>query len=292
MKTRTTPPFIRRSKPKLDRLKEAGLGITSLQTPTPPTQRCGKNLEDLRPVPWSETHKVFAEHLSQVQWGPSKVTPQQLQQLKDRPNINDHSSAAIEPFTMSELTTAIRKIKKGRAPGLDGLRSELILALDHWGEQQLLRAFNECLFTAKVPAEWKEALVVSLYKGKGSDSSPENYRPISLLNTTYKLYAAMIQARLAEAHDAQLRATQYGFRQNRGTKQPLFILRRLQDYSAKTGIPFHVLFLDWKQAFDKVDHSSMLTALQRLGVHPHYVEVVKDLYTDMSVFVRKDGTIH
>ena len=186
MKTQTTPPFIRKSKPKLDRQKEAGLGITSLQTPTPPTQRCGKKLGRLkrgfserksrlkrngRPVPWSETHKVFAEHLSQVQWGPSKVTPQQLQQLKDRPNIHDHSSAAIEPFTMSELTTAIRKIKKGRAPGLDGLRSELILALDHWGEQQLLRAFNECLFTAKVPAEWKEALVVSLYKGKGSDSS-------------------------------------------------------------------------------------------------------------------------
>ena len=87
---------------------------------------------------------------------------QQIQQLTDRAALRNPSGEPIEPFTMEELATAIRKIKKGRAPGLHGLRSEPILALDHWGEKELLRVFFECLFTTKVPSEWKEAFVVSL----------------------------------------------------------------------------------------------------------------------------------
>ena len=78
----------------------------------------------------------------------------------------------------------------------------------------------------------------------------------------------MLQKKLATKHDSQLRPTQYGFRAKRSTKQPLFILRRLQDYSAKTGQPFQLLFLDWKQAFDKVSHPAMMVALKRFH-HDH-----------------------
>ena len=52
---------------------------------------------------------------------------------------------------------------------------------------------------------------------------------------------------------------------------------------ALSGPQFHILFLDWKQAFDKVDHSAMLIALKRLGVHPQYIAIIKDLDTDPSV---------
>ena len=120
----------------------------------------------------------------------------------------------------------------------------------------------------------------SFYKGKGDDSSTVNYRPIALLNSLYKLYASMVQHRMAVAYDDRIRSNQYGFRKNRGTENPLFILRRLQDYSSRTGIPFHCLFIDWKQAFDKVDHAAMLTATTRLGVHEQYVSIIKDSYTN------------
>ena len=133
-----------------------------------------------------------------------------------------------------------------------------------------------------MPSAWKEANIVSIFKGKGSDSDPASYRPISLLNVIYKVYAALLQRRLAAAHDADLRATQYGFRANRSTLQPLFILRRLQDYSLKTGQPMHILLLDWKMAFDMVDHESMCIAIERLGVHRHYVDIIRDLYKDQT----------
>ena len=139
---------------------------------------------------------------------------------------------------------------------------------------------NECLTSRKIPDSWKEALVVCIHKNKGSDSDPAAHRPIALLNTMYKVYAALIQKRLALLHDHNIRDTQFGFRSNKSTKEPIFIIRRYQDYSAKTGHPAHFLFLDWKQAFDKIDHRALLIALKRFGIHRHYLDIITDIYTE------------
>ena len=138
---------------------------------------------------------------------------------------------------MEELQAALAKVRKGRAAGPDGMRSDVVRLLDYYGEQQLLDLYDQCLITKTVPKKWKEAIAVSFYKGKEDDADASNCRPISLLNTTYKVYAAMIQDRLSSRYDKRLRKTQYGFRKERSTAQPLFIFRRLQDYAARTGTP-------------------------------------------------------
>ena len=126
--------------------------------------------------------------------------------------------------------------------------------------------------------------MVSLYKGKGLDTDPSNYRPISLLNSIYKLFAAMLQARLAKQHDEQLRSTQYGFRAGRGTSHPLFILRRALEWAEMTSNPMYFLMLDWKQAFDSIDHNSMLIALQRFGLCDRSLRIIRSIYSDPTFF--------
>ena len=194
---------------------------------------------------------------------------------------------------MEELDYVISGLKKNKAPGPDEVRAEIILLLKYWGQQELRKIINQCIREQKVPQSWKEALIVSIYPGRGLDSDPANYRPISLLNTFYKFYASLLQIRLAAAHDHHLRDTQYGFRAARSTSDPLFILRRAQDLSIKTDLPLCLLFLDWKMAFDKVDHRSMALALQRLRVHRHYVDAIGDLYTDQTFTVKgfQNGSI-
>ena len=181
---------------------------------------------------------------------------------------------------MDELQQAIRVLRRNRAPGTDGVTQDLLKMLDYSAEKQLLSLLNQCLRERKIPEDWKQARIVSIFKNKGSPSLPENYRPISLLNSFYKVYASILQKRIALRHDHNIRSTQYGFRAHRSTTDPIFLLRRAQDYSAKTGHPIHMLFLDWKMAFDKVDHSAMHIALQRFGVHPHYLEIIQDIYTN------------
>ena len=233
---------------------------------------------DGKQIPWSKTHEAFATHLATVQWAPSSVTQEEIEALRETTPLHPQDQASLPYFTMEELQRALGKTRsrRGKAPGPDGLRPDPILLLDHYGELRLL----ECWHNRTIPQEWKDAQVISFYKGKSDDSSTVKYRPIALLNSLYKLYASMVQHRMATAYDDRIRSNQYGFRENRGTENPLFILRRLQDYSSRTGVPFHCLFIDWKQAFDKVDHAAMLTAITRLGVHEQYVEIIEDIYTD------------
>ena len=237
-----------------------------------------------RQVPWSKTHEATRNHLHSSQWGPSEVTEEEHQILRDSPPLYNRDTVDPGYFTMEELQTALSKLRARKAPGPDGIRPELLLLLDSYGESQLLDLYNTCWATRTIPNEWKEASVITFYKGKGEDSDASNYRPISLLNTLYKVYASMIQSRLADRYDRLLRKTQFGFRRGKGTSHPLFILRRLQDYSSRTGKPFHLLFLDWRMAFDKVDHASMLTALERLGLHESYVDIIRDFYVSPSFY--------
>ena len=128
------------------------------------------------------------------------------------------------PFTMEELQTAMHKLKKQKAPGPDKVLNELfMLLLDDHNAITLLKFYNENWGYGEVPDSWKEAMVVSKYRGKGRDVDPANYRPISLLNSIYKMFAAMLQARLAKLHEGHLRNIQYGFRAKRGTIHPPFL---------------------------------------------------------------------
>ena len=57
----------------------------------------------------------------------------------------------------------------------------------------------------------EEANVVTLYK-KGNAEDPANYRPISLLQSLYKIYAGIIKNRLADSIDERIWKLQFGFR--------------------------------------------------------------------------------
>ena len=119
--------------------------------------------------------------------------------------------------------------------------------------------------------------MAAIYK-KDDPSLAGNYRPIALLCTLYKLYARLIQHRLADRLDSKLRNRQYGFRRNKSGSDPIHIVRRLQELYEVSRSPLYMLFLDWKNAFDKLTFAGLRNAITRLGVPPHMVEVVMSLY--------------
>ena len=47
-----------------------------------------------------------------------------------------------------------------------------------------------------------------------------------------------------------------------------------------TSNPMYFLMLDWKQAFDSIDHNSMLIALQRFGLSDRSLRIIRSIYSD------------
>ena len=143
----------------------------------------------------------------------------------------------------------------------------------------MLDILNEWWENRKLPDEAKITKVVSLYK-KGSPDKQEKYRPISLLNTFYKIIAAVIQRRLASALDNKLMKTQYGFRKIKSTIAAVFIARRIQELAERKGSSNMMLLLDWEKAFDKVEHEWLYTTLANMCVPGQMLDIIKDMYKD------------
>ena len=229
-------------------------------------------------VPWSRSHDAFKQHLEHKQWCDKHLDHTVLKdERRLLPRSQDQS-----PFTLEELQASLAKLKNNKAPGPDQTPNELFQLLDAESEIKLLGLdlYNEIWEKGEAPEEWKQAVVVTLYKGKGADTDPANYRPISLLNAVYKVFAAMLQTRLSTTHENNIRATQYGFRAQRGTVHPLFILRRAMEWSEMTNNPLNLLFLDWKQAFDSLDHNAMLIALDSFGLSNRALKIINCVYSE------------
>ena len=141
---------------------------------------------------------------------------------------------------------------------------------------------NKC-----IPAEWHKARVACLYK-KGDPAMPENYRPISLLAIGYKIFASLLLHRLKTAGaEARITDTQFGFKSKSGTREALFLVRRMIEQSwLKKDHKFIMLALDWSKAFDSIAPSSLLQALRRFGIPEPFVSMIASIYTDRCFFIQ------
>ena len=57
--------------------------------------------------------------------------------------------------------------------------------------------YNLSLCQGTLPDDWKTAKVTSVYKGKGDNDSPENYRPISIILPTAKIFEKLVKNQIA-----------------------------------------------------------------------------------------------
>ena len=114
---------------------------------------------------------------------------------------------------------------------------------------------------------------------KGNVENPWNYRPTSLLQSKYKIYAGMIKNREADAIDERIWKLHFGFQGKKSTAQAMFICRRLQGIIERSnGEPLTMIFLDWEKAFDKINQEKLFEALERVGIPNDLLNLIKNIY--------------
>ena len=107
------------------------------------------------------------------------------------------------------------------------------------------------------------ARVTAIFK-KGDSAQCANYRPISLLNLGYKVFAALVLNRLKDGNvDEYIWPTQFGFKTGCGTAEALFLARRVIDraWMVNSGETV-MLALDWAKAFDSISPAALRVCLQ------------------------------
>ena len=115
----------------------------------------------------------------------------------DIPRLCESNKNKLEgPITYSELLFCLKKTSNNSSPGFDGYTYEFFKFF--WNDigAFLLRAINECFVKGELSDSLKYGVITCLPKGNKDKLYLKNWRPISLLNTSYKLASACIAERL------------------------------------------------------------------------------------------------
>jgi len=74
----------------------------------------------------------------------------------------------------------------------------------------------------ELPEEWKESIIVPIYK-KGDKTDCSNFRGMSLLPTTYKILPNILLSRLTPYAEEITGDHPFGFRCSRSTKKAVLL---------------------------------------------------------------------
>jgi hypothetical protein len=178
--------------------------------------------------------------------------------------------------TPLEVIKAIKVIKVGKAPGLNGLPNRVLRNLPMRAITFITKLFNAVLRRQYFPPVWKLARVLPILKSGKDTTQPSSYRPISLLDTVSKFFEKILLTRvLREINEGGLlRDEQFGFRPNHSTTLQLASLvervNRNFDERRLTG----AVFLDMAKAFDTVWVKGLLYKLTILSFPSYLVNII------------------
>lgn len=150
--------------------------------------------------------------------------------------------------------------------------------------------WNRCLDSGETPLLLKTSHIAPIYKG-GDQGEPSNYRPVALTSQVTKVFEKAIRKKIVhhlDEHDL-FNESQHGFRSGRSCLSQLLTHYDTIFSLLEQGSNVDTVYLDFSKAFDKVDHSILLTKLQRLGIGQKLISWIKSFLTDRVQYVLVNG---
>ena len=201
-------------------------------------------------------------------------------------NAKDRESSVALYNDIAEAEIAMKlQSAANTAPGTDRCEYAHLKRVDPGGKI-LAVLFNRCQHEKDVPAAWKLATTVLIYK-KGDDADVNNFRPISLMSVIYKLFMGVMAKRLTRwSIDAGvLSGEQKSARPSEGCYEHTYLLKSLVA-DARRRKQLFLAWLDIRNAFGSVPHATIRSVLQHIGVPADLVTLILNAYTGATSVIR------
>ena len=180
-------------------------------------------------------------------------------------------------FSVEDVSTVLRALPRGKAPGRSGLRGELFSAIPDVLAPWVFDLFSWVRRTGLCPTSWTQASVFPLFK-KGRRDDIANYRPISLTEVLRKAFERVVHPELLGLVEP-LDVCQGGFRSHRGTVEQVACLHdAVRRRTALLGHAPQLAFLDIKSAYDSVYRPLLWSKLRARGASSCLVKVMMALF--------------
>ena len=99
----------------------------------------------------------------------------------------------VESVSKEEVMENMQRMKNGKAVGQDDIPVEVWKCLGESALKFLTKLYNRTMESERMPEEWRDSVLIPIFKNKGDVQSCSNYRGIKLISHTMKLWERIVE---------------------------------------------------------------------------------------------------
>ena len=257
--------------------------ITSLKKPNGTTTHCSKEILE-------EEAKFLSKLYETSNSNPNLEHFEFFFESDDLKHLERGESDSCEGLlTIEECTKVLSSFSNNKTPGSDGLTIEFYRFFWDILAALVVGSFNYAFQKGCLSISQKLGIITLIPKKSKQLEYLKNWRPISLLNTDYKIATKAVAVRLETVLPSIIHLCQAGYIKGRYIGECIRLISDTMSYTKQKNLPGAAVFLDFEKAFDSIKWNYLQKCLEVFGFGPQLRQWVQVFYSDISSCVLNNG---
>ena len=194
-------------------------------------------------------------------------------------------------FTKEDIKEAFYSLPRNKTGGPDGYSAEFFIATWEIIGPEVTEAILEFFNSGCLLKQWNSAALALIPKIPNA-SHPSEFRPISCLNTVYKVISKLLASRLKEILPLMISKSQSAFLPGRLLAENVLLATDLVNgYNTRNISPRGMLKVDLRKAFDCVRWDFILATLRALAIPESYIRLIEECLSTASFSISINGAL-
>ena len=199
----------------------------------------------------NEEHRYYQNLYTSTCTNPNDTCFDEFFESSTLPKLTSQLADTCDGFlTKEECHASLKEFSRGKSPGTDGLTAEFYLTFWELLEQELVDSLIYTFEISELSISQKRGIITFIPKKDKNKVFLNNWRPISLLTTDYKIATKAIAARIAKVLPSLIHGDQTGYIKGRFIGQNVRLIADIIECMDTLDIEGIALFLDFKKAFE------------------------------------------
>jgi hypothetical protein len=169
----------------------------------------------------------------------------------------DESEDLEKDLTINEIKKIIFSMKQYKSPGLDGIINEIYQIYWDTIKEVLFKVLLEIFDKFEMCDSQCRGMLTLLHKG-GDRDNIRNWRPITLLNSDYKIISKLLANRMKPVLNKIIHTDQKGFVAGRNISENNRMIDNIIEFVDNEDEEGVIIFVDQQKAFDRMEWGIIL----------------------------------
>ena len=208
------------------------------------------------------------------------------------PKISQSQKVKMEGIlTMEELVKYMKKAKNNVSPGSTGFTNEFYKFFLRDLKIFMLNSINHSYQTGMLSVTQRLGIITLIPKGDKDKSFLKNWRPLTLLNSMYKIISGCISERIKPSLGTIIHSDQKGFVSDRYIGEAVRTTYDIMDWAKENNKTGLILLIDFEKAYDSISFNYINKVLKFFNFGDSLIKWVNILLNNFTAVINHCGNI-